>query len=60
MQLYLGFYFKKLYMFRAFIMSIIRSNITAEAAVDVTNECGIVKCSVRSAVRSDWSSHHSS
>jgi hypothetical protein len=28
MQLYLGFYFKKLYMFRAFIMPILWSNIT--------------------------------
>jgi hypothetical protein len=33
MQLYLGSCFKKLYMFRAFIMPIIRSNITALAAV---------------------------
>jgi hypothetical protein len=49
MQLYLGFYFKILYMFRAFIMPILRSNITAQTAVGTTNECGTVKCSVRSA-----------
>jgi hypothetical protein len=47
MQLYLDFYFKKLYMFWTLIMPIIRSNITALVAIGVTNECGIVKCIVR-------------
>jgi hypothetical protein len=39
--------YQELYMFRAFIMPIIRSNVTAYAAVGITCECGIVKCSVR-------------
>jgi hypothetical protein len=37
MQLYLGFYFMKLYMFRAFVMPILRSNVTAYAADGITN-----------------------
>jgi hypothetical protein len=36
MQLYIGFLFQELYMFRAFTMPIIRSNITAKAAVGIT------------------------
>jgi hypothetical protein len=37
----------QLYMFRAFTMPIIRSNITAQAAIGITYECGFVKFSVR-------------